>query len=97
MQPNPYEPPALPGRPSPPRKLSIGATIVRIGATLAAIGAVVFVCCFLSFTFLMDNENPAPFWMQLSVLVAVALVPVGMTIAVLGGAIWVWGIVRRRI
>jgi hypothetical protein len=96
MQPNPYEPPADQSRPTPPGKASLVASLLRIGATLAAIGVIVFVWSFVSFNFFMDNNVVPPFWFQLTLLVALALVPLGITIGVVGGVVWLWGKVRGR-
>jgi hypothetical protein len=51
---------------------------------------VVFVGCFLGFIFFGPFEEAPPFWFQLLTLTAIALVPTGLLIAVIGGITWLW-------
>jgi hypothetical protein len=82
MQPNPYESPPQP----PPRKGSAGTSLIRIGGILAAIGVVVFIGCFIVvFCELFDGPQ---YWIQLLVLVSIALVPIGVVVASVGIVLW---------
>lgn len=94
MEPNPYEAPAK-SVPTLPRKVTVGARVFRVGVTLAALGAGGFVCSVASAVLVLMHQGPPTFWFQLIVFVAVALVPVGIVIAVVGGVVWIWGRLRR--
>jgi hypothetical protein len=68
----------------------VSATAVRLGATLFGMGIIVYGCCFLGFH-LLSTEGPPPYWFQVVVCTAMALVPVGFLIAVIGGLAWLLG------
>jgi len=89
MEPNPYEAPAAAPHALPPRRLPVGARITRVGAMLTAIGVFVFLGCFAAFG-LFDGKEP-PDWYARITLSAVAMVPIGVAIAVVGGAVWLCG------
>jgi hypothetical protein len=58
---------------------------------LCGTGIAIFVGCFLGFIFFEpDEEVPPPYWFQLLALTAIALVPIGLLIAVIGGIAWLW-------
>jgi hypothetical protein len=95
MEPNPYEAPAKPVQ-ALPRKVTVAAKVFRVGVLLAALGVVVFACaCAIGILSIwLGERGSAPAWFQLAIYLALSLVPVGITIAVIGGAILLW--VRRR-
>jgi hypothetical protein len=92
---NPYEAPEQ-LVPALPRKVTIGAKIFRIGALLFGLGVLSMAALIsLAYFYLMDRTPTPPDWYGYSFVVSAALVPVGIVIATAGGAIWLWGRLRR--
>jgi hypothetical protein len=84
---NPYK---SPSHTIPPKKLSGSARAVRVGVTLFGVGIIIYGCCFVGFH-LLTHEGRPPFWLQVVVCTAMALVPLGFLIAAIGGTVWLLG------
>ena len=82
MQTNPYEP----SREPLPLKSSPRTSLIRIGGVLVALGVVVFIGSWIAFYQLFDGQPQ--FGIQLSVLAALALIPIGAIVASVGIVLW---------
>lgn len=89
MQPNPYQSPSHPMPPPLPKRRSFGARMVRLGVFLLGLGLVTGVACFAAGFVLvnMDVKEP-PYWLMAVSFTAMALLPIGTGLALVGGAIW---------
>lgn len=96
MEPNPYQAPDQPV-PTLPRKVTFGrmfgARMFRVGGILVATGAAV---TGLGYCVGSSQYGEPPLWFFLPLAVAMVMVPVGIVIAIIGGAIWGAGRFRAK-
>jgi hypothetical protein len=92
MEPNPYEAPAKSVQ-TLPRKVTVAARAFRVGVLLAALGVVVFAssCAIAILSIWLGERGKMPFWFHLAMYIAFSLVPIGITIAVIGQGFLLWG------